>query len=182
MCPVKFPVILHGLPFSTSIFTTAPCPDVPGPVERLLLPPSFLLMLDWDMLNPLTSQSFKVLSQLPLTRPFPSGVNATLYTLPLCPRSRSTRAPVATSHIWTTPLCREPAAMNWPLGDMDTELTPASLLSETLTQSTGYHTAKDRNKQPTLAAASALSMSHILTVLSPDPDMTRRPSREKSNE
>jgi len=36
----------------------------------------------------LTSQYFTELSRLPLTRPFPSGVNARLYTLSLWPCSR----------------------------------------------------------------------------------------------
>jgi hypothetical protein len=47
----------------------------------------------------------------------------------------------------------------------------------------GYHTAKDRgNNQPTLGGGSRLAMSHILTVLSTDPDTIRRPSSEKFNE
>ena len=125
LCPVKF--IVHWLLLSP-FFTTAPCPGVPGPVAPLPPPgPSFLFPL--GTFNPLTSQNFNVLSKLPLTSPLPSGVKATLYTLSRCPRSRSTRTPVATSHIRTT-VSREPAATNCPLGEMATEVTPASLLSE----------------------------------------------------
>ena len=49
-----------------------------------------------------TSQYFSVLSKLPLTNPRASGVNATLYTLSLCPRSLSNNSPVRASQIRTT--------------------------------------------------------------------------------
>ena len=51
-----------------------------------------------------TSQYLSVLSKLPLTSPRASGVNATLYTLSLCPRSLSNNSPVRASQIRTT--CR----------------------------------------------------------------------------
>jgi len=61
-------------------------------------------------------QYFRVLSLLPLlTNPFPSGVNITPYTVPVCPFSLCTDWPVHTSHILTTPFLL-PAATCFPSG------------------------------------------------------------------
>ena len=116
----------------------------------------------------LTSQYFKDLSRLPLTRPFPSGVNATLYTLSLWPRSRSSRVPDATSHIRTM-LSKLPAATNVASGEIVTEVTPASLLRESA--SLMVRILQDLSY-----------ISQIRVVLSPEPETMRRPSREKSRE
>ena len=79
----------------------------------------------------LTSHPFNVLSKLPLTSPLPSGVNATLYTLSLCPRSCSSSCPVTTSQIRTT-LSSDPAATYRESGEMATEVMPESRLDPTL--------------------------------------------------
>ena len=115
----------------------------------------------------LTSQYFTNLSRLPLTRPFPSDVNATLYTLSLWPCSRSSRAPVATSHIWTMGSTL-PAAIRAPSGEIVTHATP-----EPLEPSLSLMVS-------TLLVPSC--MSQIRIVLSPEPEMMRRPSLEKSRE
>jgi len=60
-------------------------------------------------------QYFKVLSLLPLTNPFPSGINITPYTMPVCPFSFCTNWPVRTSHILTIP-SPLPAATYFPSG------------------------------------------------------------------
>jgi len=83
---------------------------------------------------------------------------------------------------------REPAATNCPFEEMETEVTPASLFSESgsLMVRTLAHRylipQNEVNEQPTLGGESRLFISQILTVLSPDPDASKRPSRENSNE
>lgn len=85
-------------------------------------------------------------------------------------------------------MSRDPAATNCPFGEMETEVTPASLFSESgslmaRTLANRYLILQNEvNEQPTLGGASRLFMFQILTVLSPDPDMSRHPSRENSNE
>ena len=76
----------------------------------------------------LTSQYFTDLSRLPLTRPFPSDVNATLHMPSLWPCSRSRRAPDATSHIRTVE-SKLPAATRVASGEIVTDLTPKSWVS-----------------------------------------------------
>ena len=49
-----------------------------------------------------TAQYFSVLSKLPLTNPCPSGVNATLHTRCVCPRSVSSNSPVRASQTRAT--------------------------------------------------------------------------------
>lgn len=172
MCPMKF--IVHSLPLPpfSSFFTTAP--DAPGPLGPPFgaRDPSFfpltLPFADPDPFSPLTSQYFNVLSKLPLTRPFPSGVNATLYTLSRWPRNRSTSCPLLTSHIRTT-VSSEPAATHRPSGEMATLVTPASLFRES-----GSLMVSTFGGPP--------CMSHIRAVLSPEPETMRRPSCEKSRE
>ena len=112
----------------------------------------------------LTSQYFKDLSRLPLTRPFPSGVNATLYTLSLWPRSRSSRVPDATSHIRTM-VSKLPAATRVASGEKVTDVTPGSFVS--LTVSTLWN---------------LWYKSQIRIVLPPEPEMMKFPSLEKSRE
>ena len=91
LCPVKS--IVHALRFPTSFFPfSASRFDGPGELGR---PPGPLARRE-------TSQYFSVLSKLPLTNPRASGVNATLYTLSLCPRSLSNSSPVRASQIRTT--------------------------------------------------------------------------------
>jgi hypothetical protein len=86
------------------------------------------LLLTLPAASTLTSQYFTDLSRLPLTRPFPSDVNATLYMLSLWPCSRSSRVPVAMSHIRTM-ASKLPAATRVPLGEIATDITPESSLS-----------------------------------------------------
>ena len=73
----------------------------------------------------LTSQYFTELSRLPLIRPFPSDVNATLCMPSLWPCSRSSRAPVATSHMRTM-ASKWPAASRVASGEIVTDETPGS--------------------------------------------------------
>ena len=86
----------------------------------------FGLLLALPAASTLTSQYFSELSQLPLTRPFPSGVNARPDTLSLWPCSRSSRAPVATSHIRTM-VSKQPAATRVASGEKVANATPESL-------------------------------------------------------
>ena len=91
LCPRQ--VLVHELlpPIFFSSFKESRS-DAPGDVSRLPGPPA----------KRETSQYFRVLSKLPLTNPRPSGVNATPYTLSLCPRSLSNNSPVRASQIRTT--------------------------------------------------------------------------------
>src|SRR6266404_997204 len=110
-----------------------------------------------------TSQYLSVLSRLPLTIPSPSGVNATLYTLSLCPLRRSISWPVATSHMRTV-LSREPAATRRPSGEIATLVTPESAVSVS-------------RSARSLLLPSCISQMRV--VRSPEPDIIKRPSREK---
>ena len=121
------------------------------------------LLLALPAASTLTSQYFSELSILPLTRPFPSDVNARQYTLSLWPCSRSSRAPVATSHIRTMK-SKLPAAIRVASGEI---VTDVMLVSSSLTVSTLRNLSYG---------------SQIRTVLSAEPEMMRRPSREKSRE
>ena len=82
------------------------------------------LVLALRAASTLTSQYFTDLSRLPLTRPFPSDMNATLYMPSLWPCSRSSKRPDATSHIRTI-LSKLPAATRVASGEMVTDETPA---------------------------------------------------------
>ncbi len=63
----------------------------------------------------MASQTFTVLSSLPLANRFPSGLKATLQTLPVCPLRVRVSRPVAASHTYTvrSPL---PLAIRLPSG------------------------------------------------------------------
>jgi hypothetical protein len=76
--------------------------------------------------NRRTSQCLTVLSLLPLTRPCPSGVNATLRMPPLCPTRCAMSCPVWTSQRRTM-LSEDPVATRSPSGEMETENTPSSI-------------------------------------------------------
>ena len=88
------------------------------------------LLLALHAASTLTSQYFTDLSRLPLTRPFPSNVNATLYILSLWPCSRSSRVPVATSQIRTK--VSKPAATRVASGEIVTDQTPEGWWSSLL--------------------------------------------------
>ena len=62
-----------------------------------------------------TVRLWDVLSRLPLAMVFPSGLNDTLLTQPVCPVRMRISAPVSTSHSWTV-LSRLPVAILFPSG------------------------------------------------------------------
>ena len=125
------------------------------------------LLLALPAASTLTSQYFSELSQLPLTRPFPSDVNARQYMPSLWPCSRSSRAPVATSRIRTM-ASKLPTAIRAASGEIVTDVTQET---------------KERSLSLMVSTLLDVSyMSQIRIVLSPEPEMMKRPSLEKSRE
>ena len=132
-CPVEYKMSIGS--FRTSFIptlwptksivheTTDLSLELDGPDKVGVGVASFGLLLALPAASTLTSQYFTDLSRLPLTRPLPSNVNATLYMLSLWPCSCSSRAPVATSHIRTM-ASKLPAATRAAFGEIVTDETP----------------------------------------------------------
>ena len=115
--------IVHG--------TTKVSPELDGPDKVGVVVTLSSLLSALPAASTLTSQNFTDLSRLPLTRPFPSDVNATLYMPSLWPWSRLSRVPDATSHIRTM-VSKLPAATRVASGEKVTDVTPGSFVSLTV--------------------------------------------------
>ena len=115
--------------------------------------------------NSVKSQYFKLLSQLPLMSPHPSGENATKETRYLCPFNHSTNSPLDMSQIRTMPL-NEPVMMKWPLGEMATDTTHLPVILGSINST----------------LPSPVSIFHICVLLLCELETTRFPSHEKSND